>query len=145
MPGHEEWETATVDVATLNAVPPDRAELRINEVGEVTLQTRAPLVLDNHERIPTMGRFVLADENGLVGGGIISGAIYTSAKAVKSENIFWSESAIRNQHRGAVVWLTGLSGAGKSTIARALEKVMSSPATCSIMACTPRCGTTPCI
>jgi adenylylsulfate kinase-like enzyme len=29
---------------------------------------------------------------------------------------------LRNQHRGAVVWLTGLSGAGKSTIARSLEK-----------------------
>jgi adenylyl-sulfate kinase len=64
-----------------------------------------------------------------VGGGTISGALYSSAKAIKSENIFWSESeitaagrALRNRHRGAVIWLTGLSGAGKSTIARALEK-----------------------
>jgi bifunctional enzyme CysN/CysC len=107
----------------------ERTELRINEVGDVTLQTRSPLVLDNHERIPTMGRFILADGDCLVGGGVISGALYTSSKAVKSENTFWSESeitaerrALRNQHRGAVIWLTGLSGAGKSTIARALEK-----------------------
>jgi bifunctional enzyme CysN/CysC len=118
-----------VDVATLDQAATDRAELRINEVGEVTLQTRGPLVLDNHERVPTMGRFVVTDGDNLVGGGIVSGAVYTSAKAVKSENIFWSESEItaerrarRNQHRGAVVWLTGLSGAGKSTIARGLEK-----------------------
>jgi bifunctional enzyme CysN/CysC len=118
-----------IDAATLDPAAVQRSELRINEVGEVTLQTRAPLVLDNHDRIPTMGRFVLADENGLLGGGIISDAVYTSAGAVKSDNIFWSESeitaasrALRNQHRGAVVWLTGLSGAGKSTIARALEK-----------------------
>ena len=118
-----------IDVATLDSTANERAELRINEVAEVTLQTRAPVVLDNHDRVPTMGRFVLADGSNLVGGGIISGAVYTSRKEIKSENIFWSESeitaerrALRNQHRGAVVWLTGLSGAGKSTIARALEK-----------------------
>jgi bifunctional enzyme CysN/CysC len=118
-----------IDVATLDDNASERTELRINEVGEVTLQTRTPLVLDNHERVPTMGRFVLADGDSLVGGGIVSGALYTGSKAVKSENIFWSESEVtaerrtlRNQHRGAVVWLTGLSGAGKSTIARGLEK-----------------------
>ncbi len=118
-----------LDAGTLDAAPTGRAELRVNEVGEVTLQTRAPLVLDNHERVPALGRFVLADADNLLGGGVISGALYTEAKAVKSDNIFWSESEItagrraqRNQHRGAVIWLTGLSGAGKSTIARALEK-----------------------
>jgi bifunctional enzyme CysN/CysC len=118
-----------IDPGTLDFASADCTELRMNEVGEVTLQTRAPLVLDNHERVPTMGRFILADSSSLLGGGVISGAVYTSSKAVKSENIFWSESEItaerrarRNEHRGAVIWLTGLSGAGKSTIARALEK-----------------------
>ncbi|MEY2499358.1 MAG: bifunctional enzyme CysN/CysC [Verrucomicrobiota bacterium] len=118
-----------IDAATLDAAAVEHRELRLNEVAEVTLQTRAPLVFDNYERIPVLGRFVLADEGNLVGGGTISGAVYTSRKEIKSENIFWSESEItaprraaRNEHRGAVVWLTGLSGAGKSTIARALEK-----------------------
>ena len=118
-----------IDAATLDSAPAERSELRTNEVGEVTLQTRAPLVFDNHDRIPSLGRFVLADGGHLVGGGIISGAVYTIRKQIKSENIFWSESditaarrAARNGHRGAVVWLTGLSGAGKSTIAGALEK-----------------------
>ena len=118
-----------IDAATLDAEPAGRAELRANEVGEVTLQTRAPLVLDNHERVPALGRFVLADADNLLGGGVILDARYTPSNAVKSDNIFWSESEItaerrarRNQHRGAVIWLTGLSGAGKSTIARALEK-----------------------
>jgi bifunctional enzyme CysN/CysC len=118
-----------IDVATLDTAASERTELRINEVGDITLQTRAPLVLDNHDRVPTMGRLVLTEGDHLVGGGIVSGAVYTAAKAVKSENIFWSESEVtaelrarRNQHRGAVIWLTGLSGAGKSTIARALEK-----------------------
>ncbi|MEY2584588.1 MAG: bifunctional enzyme CysN/CysC [Verrucomicrobiota bacterium] len=118
-----------IDAATLDAGPTGRDELRPNEVGEVTLQTRRPVVLDNHERVPATGRLILADGNNLLGGGIISGAVYTEQRAVKSDNIFWSESEItaerraaRNQHRGAVIWLTGLSGAGKSTIARGLEK-----------------------
>jgi bifunctional enzyme CysN/CysC len=118
-----------IDGSTLDSAPADRLELRTNEVGEVTLQTRAALVFDNHDRIPSLGRMVLADRGELVGGGVISGAVYTSRKQIKSENIFWSESdithgrrAARNGHRGAVVWLTGLSGAGKSTIASALEK-----------------------
>lgn len=118
-----------IDAATLDSAPAERSELRTNEVGEVTLQTRAPLAFDNHDRIPSLGRFVLADGRHLVGGGIISGAVYTIRKQIKSENIFWSESditaarrAAQNGHRGAVVWLTGLSGAGKSTIAGALEK-----------------------
>jgi bifunctional enzyme CysN/CysC len=118
-----------IDAATLGAPPTQRNELRINEVGEVTLQTRAPLVLDNHDRVPALGRFVLTHAGSLVGGGIVTGAVYSTQKAAKSDNIFWSESEVtagsraqRNRHRGAVVWLTGLSGAGKSTIARALEK-----------------------
>ena len=118
-----------VDAATLDSTSTGRSELRTNEVGEVTLQTRGPLVFDDHDRIPNLGRFVLVDGPHLVGGGIISGAVYTTRKRIKSENIFWNESditaarrAARNGHRGAVVWLTGLSGAGKSTIAAALEK-----------------------
>jgi bifunctional enzyme CysN/CysC len=117
-----------LDVATLDASATQGTELCVNEVADVTLQTRRPLVLDNHDHVPTMGRFVLTDGNSLLGGGVVSRAAYSTAKSVKSENIFWSESevtaerrALRNQHRGAVIWLTGLSGAGKSTIARALE------------------------
>jgi bifunctional enzyme CysN/CysC len=118
-----------IDAATLDSAATGRDEIRINEVGEVTLQTRAPVVLDNHDRVPALGRFILSDAERLLGGGIVSGAHYPAASSVKSDNIFWSESEItaerraaRNQHRGAVIWLTGLSGAGKSTIARALEK-----------------------
>jgi bifunctional enzyme CysN/CysC len=117
-----------IDAATLDSTAIEQSELKANEVAEVTLQTRGPLVFDNHDRVPSLGRFVLVDGRDLVGGGVIFGAVYTSRKQIKSENIFWSESEItaavrasRNGHRGAVVWLTGLSGAGKSTIARALE------------------------
>jgi len=120
--------TNVVDAATLGPSSSERLELRANEVGDVILQTRAPLVFDNYDRIPNLGRFVLTDGQHLVAGGTIFGAIYTTRGEIKSQNIFWNESEItadrraaRNGHRGAVIWLTGLSGAGKSTIARALE------------------------
>ncbi len=100
-----------------------------NDVAELTLQMRKPLVLDNHDRLPAMGRFVLVDGHDVSGGGIAFGGVYTDRRKVISQNLTWSEGAItkedrarRNGHKGAVVWLTGLSGAGKSTIANALER-----------------------
>ena len=100
-----------------------------NDVAEITLQLRKPLVIDNHHRIPALGRFVLVDEREVSGGGIIFGGVYTDRHRVVSQHITWSESEVtnadrvhRNGHKGAVVWLTGLSGAGKSTIAKALER-----------------------
>jgi bifunctional enzyme CysN/CysC len=117
-----------MDSATLSISSSASEIVRRNEVGRVTLQTRSPLVFDNHDRVPSLGRFVIVDEGRIAGGGIIFGGVYTSRAEVKSKNIFWSEGKItaqrraaQNGHRGAVVWLTGLSGAGKSTIAQALE------------------------
>ena len=117
-----------MDSSTLAVTSGAIEEVARNEVGRVTLQTRAPLVMDNHDRIPALGRFVLIDAGRISGGGTIFGGLYTNRAEVKSKNIFWSEGKItaqsrarQNGHRGAVVWLTGLSGAGKSTIAQALE------------------------
>ena len=117
-----------MDSSTLAVSSGEIDRVARNEVGRVTLQTRAPLVLDNHDRVPTLGRFVLVDAGRISGGGIVFGGVYTDRSEVKSKNIFWSEARItarvraaQNGHRGAVVWLTGLSGAGKSTVAQALE------------------------
>lgn len=61
------------------------------------------------------------------------GAMSTAESSHKSENITWSrgkitprERARQNQHSGSVVWLTGLSAAGKSTVAIELERVLFS-------------------
>ena len=120
-----------IDASTLETVGADgeRKHVAKNDVAEITLQTRSPLVLDNHDRVPVMGRFVIMDGHHVAGGGIIFGGTYLDRTKVKSQNIFWSEGtvttqhrALRNGHKGAVIWLTGLSGSGKSTIARALER-----------------------
>src|SRR2546421_2847641 len=118
-----------MDSSTLEATKEKREQLERNEVGRLTIQTRAPLVIDNHDRIPTLGRFVIVDDGKICGGGTIFGGVYTDRTVAKSKNIFWVEGKItaetraaRTGHRGAVVWFTGLSGAGKSTIAQALER-----------------------
>jgi bifunctional enzyme CysN/CysC len=106
-----------------------REQLERNEVGRLTIQTRVALVLDNHDRIANLGRFVLVDDGKICAGGTIFGGTYTDRTVAKSKNISWTggkitqrERSVQTGHRGAVVWFTGLSGAGKSTIAQALER-----------------------
>lgn len=118
-----------IDASTLDTVAEGRDYIARNDVAEVTLQTRGALVMDNHDRNPFLGRFVIVDQRQVAGGGIIHGGVYTDRTKVKSQNIFWSEGdvtaekrALRNGHKGAVIWLTGLSGSGKSTISHALER-----------------------
>lgn len=118
-----------IDASTLETVSDGRRYVARNDVAEVVMQTRGALVMDNYDQNPIMGRFVIVDEAHVSGGGIIFGGTYTERGAIKSANIFWTSGRVttdlriqRNGHRGAVVWLTGLSGAGKSTIAQALER-----------------------
>ena len=118
-----------MDSSTLETKSDGREQLERNEVGKLTIQTRGPLVIDNHDRIPNLGRFVIIDDGEICGGGTILGGVYTDRTVAKSQNIFWTEEkitarerALRTGHRGAVIWLTGLSGAGKSTIAQSLER-----------------------
>jgi len=118
-----------MDSSTLEATKDKRELLERNEVGRLVIQTRGPVVVDNHERIPKLGRFIIAHDGQICGGGTIFGGVYTDRTVTKSKNIFWvdgkitaRERASRIGHRGAVVWFTGLSGAGKSTIAQALER-----------------------
>jgi bifunctional enzyme CysN/CysC len=118
----------TLDSSTLSVQASNAEQLERNNVGRVVIQTRGPVVLDNHDRVPALGRFVMLEEGRICGGGIVVGGVYTERTEAKSKNIFWTEGkitaqkrALQNGHRGAVVWLTGLSGAGKSTIAQSLE------------------------
>ena len=117
-----------IDATSLDASTGLRLSVVKNEVAEVTIQARSSLVMDNHEKVATSGRFVIVDERDVAGGGIIFGGTYVERSPIQSTNIFWSEGEIdyrtrteRNGHRGMVVWLTGLSGSGKSTLARSLE------------------------
>src|SRR6266566_4922579 len=118
-----------MDSSTLETKSDGREQLERNEIGQLTIQTRGPLVIDNHDHIPNLGRFVIVDDWRIRGAGTILGCAYTDRKASTSNTILRTEGdstarqrAVRSGHHGAVIWLTGLSGAGKSTIAQALER-----------------------
>jgi bifunctional enzyme CysN/CysC len=123
-----------IDASTLDAIQREGKEMCVgrHEVAELTLRTKRPVAFDAHSEIICTGRFVIVDGFDVSGGGIIVDAGYprrTSDSLHKSDNIFWShgkvtakQRAMRNGHPGCVIWLTGLSGAGKSTIATELER-----------------------
>jgi bifunctional enzyme CysN/CysC len=118
-----------IDASTLENVAEGRDYIARNDVAEVIIQTRGALVMDNADRNSIMGRFVIVDQRQVAGGGIIHGGVYADRTRVKSQNIYWSDGAVtaarrvlRNGHKGAVIWLTGLSGSGKSTISHELER-----------------------
>jgi bifunctional enzyme CysN/CysC len=96
------------------------------------IRTKRPIAFDAQSEIISTGRFVIVDGYDVCGGGIVLEDSYprrTSESLHKSQNIYWSHGKVtadqrarRNGHPGRVVWLTGLSGAGKSTIATDLER-----------------------
>jgi bifunctional enzyme CysN/CysC len=100
-----------------------------NDVADLTLRTKRPVVCDRHERVPALGRFVLVDGTDVAGGGIVVAPGGDLESATAARNVTRSISSVTQEerqklhrHRGAVVWLTGLSGSGKSTIATAVER-----------------------
>ncbi len=111
-----------------------RKEVQRSEVAKVTLRARGMMALDEASRSPLTGRFVLVDNFRIVGGGTISMEGYPDQRdlvTIRGTNLTASVTQVdrsarwgRNGHKGAVLWMTGLSGAGKSTVAREAEKVL---------------------
>src|SRR2546430_17285351 len=90
-----------MDSSTLEATKEKREQLERNEVGRLTLQTRSPLVIDNHDRIPKLGRFVIVDDYQICGGGTIFFCRYTDRIVAKSINIFLVEGQISAEAHAA--------------------------------------------
>jgi bifunctional enzyme CysN/CysC len=121
-----------IDSSTLEPISRAEAFVGRNEVAELTLRTKRPVAFDVHAEIIATGRFVIVDGFEVAGGGIVAADNYpkrTSDSTQKSHNIYWSQGKVtvaqrtaRNGHGGRVVWLTGLSASGKSTIATDLER-----------------------
>ena len=112
-----------INVNTLEHLAAKRLEL--NEIGVCNLSLDAPIAFDAYTDNHDLGGFILVDRisNRTVGAGMLHFALR------RSQNIHWqaldvdktSRAALKGQ-RGRVVWLTGLSGSGKSTIANLVEK-----------------------
>ncbi|HWU79620.1 MAG TPA: sulfate adenylyltransferase subunit CysN [Caulobacter sp.] len=112
-----------VNVNTLEHTAAKRLEL--NEIGVCNLSLDQAIPFEAYADNRQMGGFILVDRlsNRTVGAGMLNFALR------RADNIHWqhsdvtkaSRAALKSQ-RGQVVWLTGLSGAGKSTIANLVEK-----------------------
>ena len=123
-----------IDASTLAVVSRDRKESFVgrHEVGELTLRTRKPVAFDAVTEIVPTGRFVIVEDLEVGGGGVILEDNYprhTYDAHRKSSDLYWSRGKVtaaqrelRNGHSGCVIWFTGLSGSGKSTIAAELER-----------------------
>jgi bifunctional enzyme CysN/CysC len=115
-----------LDVETLDA---DSAQqIDRNGVARVVLRVRPPLALDLYETLPRTGRGVLIRGPQIVAGMVIESAatrVSTDITAVDS-SVTVQERIDMNGHRGGVIWMTGLSGAGKSTIAMATQRLLFS-------------------
>jgi bifunctional enzyme CysN/CysC len=112
-----------INVNTLERLAARRLDL--NEIGVCNLLLDAPIAFDPYAEGKDMGGFILIDRlsNRTVGAGMLHFALR------RSQNIHWQALDVTGPARAAqkvqkpcVVWLTGLSGAGKSTIANLLEK-----------------------
>ncbi|MES1158708.1 MAG: sulfate adenylyltransferase subunit CysN [Terricaulis silvestris] len=104
-------------------------QLELNEIGVVNLSLDQPIAFEPYEKNHDLGGFILIDRasNATVGAGLIDFALR------RSQNIHWqaldvdraARASIKGQ-KAAVLWFTGLSGAGKSTIANLVEKKLHS-------------------
>ncbi len=109
-----------LDVNTLHR-DETASSLSLNEIGRVRLRTQQPLLFDAYRRSRDTGSFILIDEatNNTVAAGMITGPTQHDAKVV------WHSGSVQRTERatpGMTVWLTGLSGSGKSTVAAELER-----------------------
>jgi bifunctional enzyme CysN/CysC len=120
---HARW-----DMDTLDEVDSDRLEL--NDIARCTLSVDRELLFDAYRANPTTGSFILIDRltNVTVGAGMITGAASAwdvrpaGGLARQPSRVTSEEREARFGQRPCTVVLTGMTGSGKSTIARALER-----------------------
>ncbi len=119
-----------VDASTVQTIP-GADSVRTNDAAKVIIHTRRPVAIDLFERVPTLGRLVLVDGFDVAGGGIVvdiperfAAATVVADAGVNADvsQVARGERHVRHGHRGAVVWLTGVPGSGKTTFAKALER-----------------------
>jgi len=103
--------------------------LNMNGIAVCNLSTQAPVVFDRYAENRLTGNFILIDRmtNRTVGAGMIDFGLR------RAENVHWQALEVNRNARASlkhqkpvVIWFTGLSASGKSTIANSLEKLLHS-------------------
>jgi bifunctional enzyme CysN/CysC len=123
LPGSIERIKHKVNINTLEQTAAET--LALNEIGACQLELDAPIAFASYTENKALGSFIIIDRfsNTTVGMGLIRFALRRAA------NIHWQALDVNKEARGkllkqkpSVLWFTGLSGAGKSTIANLVEK-----------------------
>jgi bifunctional enzyme CysN/CysC len=99
--------------------------LKMNEIGDVEIASDIPVVMRPYLDDREFGNFILVDRLTLktVGAGMIKHALRRSSNVTHQDyEVNKAQRSAQKNQKAKVVWLTGLSGSGKSTIANALEK-----------------------
>ena len=99
--------------------------LDLNAIGVAEITTDKPLVFEPYAQSRTLGGFILIDK--LTNATVAAGMLHFALR--RAQNVHWqatdvsreAHAALKNQ-KPLVLWFTGLSGSGKSTIANAVEK-----------------------
>ncbi|MBZ9646629.1 sulfate adenylyltransferase subunit CysN [Sphingobium sp. 3R8] len=102
--------------------------LELNAIGVANLSTDKPIVFESYAANRTLGGFILIDK--LTNATVAAGMLHFSLR--RAQNVHWQATDVsrdfhanlKNQ-KPAVLWFTGLSGAGKSTIANIVEKKLA--------------------
>lgn len=102
--------------------------LELNEVGTLTIATDRPIAFDSYASNALTGAFILIDRisNATLGAGVIDFGLR------RAQNLSWQSFDVNRKVRAemkgqepAIVWFTGLSGSGKSTVANLIEKKLA--------------------
>ena len=125
------WQNAntpkyTVNVNTMEHVAAKSLEL--DAIGVAKVITDKPIVFEPHVDNRTLGGFILIDK--LTNATVAAGMLHFSLR--RAQNVHWQavdvtreeHASLKNQ-KPLVLWFTGLSGSGKSTIANEVEKTLN--------------------
>lgn len=114
----------------VNSFAQEKAKtLEMNEVGSVNISTQAPIAFDAYNDNRATGAFILIDRvtNATAGTGMIEHSLRRASNIhLQSLEITKEARAEQKLQKPAIVWFTGLSGSGKSTIANIVEKRLHS-------------------
>ncbi|ABQ69688.1 sulfate adenylyltransferase subunit CysN [Rhizorhabdus wittichii] len=102
--------------------------LELNAIGVANLSTDRNLVFESYEDSRSLGGFILIDK--ITNATVAAGMLHFSLR--RAQNVHWQATDISREYHAAlkhqkpaVLWFTGLSGAGKSTIANLVEKKLA--------------------
>ena len=115
-----------IDINTLEKGP--GSSLGLNEIGFCNISANQPIAFDAYKTIREAGAFILIDRftNLTVGAGMIEFSLNRATNVHRhAMDVTKTSRSLIKGHKPAVLWFTGLSGAGKSTIANIVERKLA--------------------